>query len=70
MDKKAKIEPKPFVPSSFCPWPLFTKQDLQERSPTRLYFNPQTKAGGYNVKREEALLKTSIELIKSAGQLA
>ena len=59
--------PKAFVPSIYCPWPLFTLQDLAEKSPTRLYRNAEGISKGLSQKREDDQIKTAFELMGDAG---
>ena len=77
------MEPKEFVASNFCPWPLFSKEDLGLRSPSRLWrpkppdegaagttsrSTPKSKQEGMTQKMENAQMKTAIELILKAGK--
>ena len=59
--------PKAFVPCIYCPWPLFTQQDLAERSPTRVYRDNKGAFKGLSQKKEEEQIKTVIELMGNAG---
>jgi len=65
----AAMGPKVFVSSIYCPWPLFTQEDLAERSPTRLYRDKESgKPKGQSQKKEEDQIKTVIELMGTAGE--
>ena len=59
--------PKEFVPSFYCPWPLFTQQDLAEKSPSRLYIDDKGVFKGVSQKREEDQIKAAFDLMGSAG---
>ena len=63
----ADMGPRAFVPSFYCPWPLFTQQDLAEKSPTRVYIDDKGVFKGQSQKKEEAEIKTVIELMGNAG---
>lgn len=63
----ADMGPKAFVPSFYCPWPLFTQQDLAERSPTRVYRDIKGVFKGQSQKKEDSEIKTVIELMGNAG---
>lgn len=62
--------PKEFVPCIFCPWPLFSKQDLEERSPSRLYRDEKGNPKPMPQGKEQNFMKTTCELIRDAGQPA
>ena len=79
------MAPKEFVPSNFCPWPLFNKEDLVLRSPSRLWrpkpteegavgttprSTPKSRQEGMTQKMENAQMKTAVELILKAGKYA
>ena len=61
---------KEFVPCIFCPWPLFSKQDLEERSPSRLYRDEKGNPKPMPQGKEQNFMKTTCELIRDAGQPA
>ena len=76
---------KEFKASNFCPWPLFSKEDLVLRSPSRLWrpkpgdqsaagttprSTPKSRQEGMTQKMENAQMKTAIELILKAGEHA
>ncbi len=64
----AGMGPKAFVPCIYCPWPLFTQQDLAERSPTRVYRNDDGVFKGQSQKKEEQEIKTVLDLMCGAGE--
>ena len=79
------MAPKEFVPSNFCPWPLFSKEGLVLRSPSRLWrpkpteegavgttprSTPKSRQEGMTQKMENAQMKTAVELILKAGKYA
>lgn len=79
------MAPKEFVASNFCPWPLFSKEDLVLRSPSRVWrpkatdegavgttprSTPKSRQEGMTQKMENAQMKTAIELILKAGKYA